>query len=138
MKRAFGLVTAIMIILFIGSVVLIGMKYARVGVKHYADTYLKEQAKLYIQSVKERVIYDIGLNKCKTNFEYETTIGKEKFTAEAEVKYFYYNKTNELKCNKGKNVPIKSPQSNGMIALKIQVYNGSKSVYMIDRSVQRP
>ncbi len=123
MKKAFGLPQAIMLILFIGSIVLIGIKYARVGVNHYADTYLKEQARLYMQSIKERVLYDISKNKCKSSFSYTTKIGNEEFTAKAEARYFYHDKA-PIKCNGANDMQIQSPQSNGMIALKIEVFPG--------------
>ncbi len=141
MKKAFGLAQAIMLILFIGSIAVIGVKYARVSVNHYQDTYLKEQARLFIQSLKERVLFDITTRaNCQRKFTYTKNIANDVFTATVDARYAYFSSpmSGMNRCVSGENPFVHTSKSNGIIALKIVVRNGDDSIYMIDRSIQRP
>lgn len=152
MKRAFGLLQAIMIILFIGSVVLIGMKYAKVSVKHYSDSYIKEQAELFLQSTKEWTLLQIsgfdrkangrcwGGGTIKLSDMVENI--KQDFNASVEVERYYLLDTpspnDDFDLCGALSYEIQTPESHGMVMVKIIVEDSQGRVRLVNRSIQRP
>ncbi len=59
MRKAFNLMMAIMIIIILSTVAVLTLKYASISAKHYADSYIKEQAELFMQSIVEATILEI-------------------------------------------------------------------------------
>lgn len=141
MRRGFGLPQAIMIILFIGSLVLIGMKYSRVGVNHYADTYIAEQAKLLMHSSKEWALWQIsGFDRsggnCWAGGTQNRTSGHFDFNITAEVEHYY--RSDGITCNNVPTIVTQTPESNGMVALKITIQDSEDKIKIVNRSIQRP
>lgn len=141
MRRGFGLPQAIMIILFIGSLVLIGMKYSRVGVNHYADTYIAEQAKLLMHSSKEWALWQIsGTDRsgggCWAGGTISRTSGHFSFNITVEAEHYY--RSDGITCNNVDTIAIEAPESNGMVALKITIQDSEDKIKIINRSIQRP
>lgn len=60
MRNAVGLIQAIMIILIISGMMIITLKYASISVKHTADTYVKEQTALFLESAIEQTLLKIS------------------------------------------------------------------------------
>lgn len=60
MRRAFGLPQVLLIILFVGGIVTVTMRYASLGAQHYADSYTREQAELFLHSATEAALLQIG------------------------------------------------------------------------------
>lgn len=152
MKKAFGLPQAIMIILFIGSVVLIGMKYAKVSVKHYSDSYVKEQAELFLQSTKEWALLQISGFDRKANgrcwsggtTKLSDMVDKIRrdFNATVEVERYYLLNTpspnDDFDLCGTLSYEIKTPESHGMVKLKIIIEDSRGRVRLVNRSIQRP
>lgn len=152
MRRAFGLPQAIMIILFIGSIALIGIKYTKVAVDHYGDSYAKEQAQLFLQSAKEWALFQIsGYDRVVNGncwsggaVKLSDLVAKVKIDFNATVKaekYFLYDtpSTNDdYDICTTLRYKIASPQSHGMVLLKITIEDSQGKIKLIDRSIQRP
>jgi len=60
MRSAVGLIQAIMIILIISGMMIITLKYASISSKHTADTYVKEQTALFLDSAIEQTLLKIS------------------------------------------------------------------------------
>lgn len=152
MKRAFGLPQAIMIILFIGSIVLISMKYARVSTEHYSDTYVKEQAELFLQSAKEWALLQISGFDRQANgrcwsggviklSDMVTNI-KRDFNATITAERYYLFDTPDPNddfdtCTTLRD-EIQTPESHGMVTLNIVVQDNQNEIRIVNRSIQRP
>lgn len=67
MKKAFGLIQAIMIILIISGMMVLVLKYASISSKHVADTYIKEQNELFLTSTIEQTLLEISENNRSAN-----------------------------------------------------------------------
>jgi len=159
MRHGFGLPQAILIILFVGGLVTVTMRYASLGAKHYADSYTREQAELFMQSATEGALFQIsGIDRstsdCSTKNEFNITSSDGRFTAEINVtKYYLLNgKDNDNKlwnCNKTgeeRNVSIQTEESHGMIDMTVIVETNASNpknpkdrpVRLVRRSLQRP
>jgi len=155
MRRAFGLPQVLLIILFIGGIVTITMRYASLGAKHYADSYTREQAELFLQSATEAALLHIsGYNRqinntCIPVISVDSPDGR--FHADIDVtKYYLFqgkdNNGSTWNCNRI--VSIDTPESHGMIDMTVVVTSqdpklnpslklGNK-VRLERRSLQRP
>lgn len=153
MRKAFGLPQALMIMLFIASIVVVGMKYSKISVEHYEDTFVKEQAQLYLQNVKEWALLQIsGYQRSANNFYTGGTINKNDmygisdsnldFKATVKVeKYYLLNSTSDFaNCPIALKEEVFTPQSHGMVKLYIVIQSiGSKQKLRLEnRSIQRP
>ena len=67
MRKAMGLIQAIMIILVVSGMMLIVLKYASISSRHVADTYVKEQNQLFLQSAIEQTLLAISLHPRANN-----------------------------------------------------------------------
>lgn len=155
MRNAFGLMQAIMIILIISGIAVLTLKYASMQSKQYSDTFLREQALLFLQSATEATLFEISgydrqlHNSCIKNIKIISP--DNLFIAEMKIeKYFLY----EGKDNHGSpwpiacsdlNYSIDYEKSHGMILLDAIVEinsthpkgNGHK-IRIVHRSLQRP
>ena len=59
MKGGFGLIQAIMFIMAISFVGIVAIDYSKISIKTTTDTYLKEQADIFMQSAMEFAILGI-------------------------------------------------------------------------------
>lgn len=144
MRAGFGLPQALMIILFIGGIVVLSVKYARINVRHYADSYTIEQARLYERSVMERALLEISDHNrsdgsCWTGGVF---ISPENLF-EANVTALEYYRADGLTCNNVTTTAIQTPESHGMVRLRIIVTDRGTArttteVRLESVSVQRP
>ncbi|HIE34941.1 MAG TPA: hypothetical protein EYP79_01930 [Campylobacterales bacterium] len=153
MKRAFGLMQAIMIILIVSGVALLTLKYASIQSKHYSDSYLKEQAELFLLSATEAALLAISgfdrqeNNNCLKTINVISPNGK--FEANIRIeKYFLYNGED----SEGKPWPsscsekvesIGRKHSHGMILIQAVVESNPTKlkdhpIRIIRRSIQWP
>ena len=155
MRNAFGLIQAIMIILIISGIAVLTLKYASMQSKQYSDTFLREQALLFLQSATEATLFEIsGYERNSSCIKNINIISPDNlFIAEMKIeKYFLY----EGKDNHGSpwpmsnacsdlNYSIDYEKSHGMILLDAIVEinsthpkgNGRK-IRIVHRSLQRP
>lgn len=95
MRHAFGLPQVLLIILFIGGIVTVTMRYASMGTKHYADSYTREQAELFLHSTTEVALMQIGAfdrnatghDECLKDFN--ITSSDKKFEANVTIEHYY-------------------------------------------------
>ena len=167
MRTAFNLLMAIGIILILSGAAIMTMKYVSISAKHISDSYIKEQAEIFAQSVMEATILKIeghDRNASSTNNSAETFDGNctkslvfnssdGKFHADVNItKYYLYNGVdndgvyhcstqtkNELDVN------ISTSESHGYVMIETVVTtnpNNAKvkdsKIRIVKRSLQRP
>lgn len=148
MRRAFGLPQVLLIILFIGGIVSVTMRYASLNAKHYADSYTREQAELFLQSATEAALLRIGAynrsgGDCMKNLNVISPDGR--FTAAVTIqRYYLFNES----CSNVPTTLIQSEESHGMVSMNVVVTsidpktNPTKKignpVRLMRRSLQRP
>lgn len=148
MRYAFGLPQVLLIILFIGGIVSVTMRYASLNAKHYADSYTREQAELFLQSATEAALLRIGAynrngGDCMKNLNVISSDGR--FSAAVTVERYY------LAAGSCSNVPvttIQSEESHGMVSMNVVVTSIDPKtdpakkignpVRLLRRSLQRP
>lgn len=146
MRSAFGLPQVLMIILFIGGIVTVTMRYASLGAQHYADSYIREQAELFLQSATEAALlrlsaYDRTDGSCMPNLTVRSSDGK--FDANVTIEHYYL--ADGSTCNNGvAYTPIQSEESHGMVSMRIIVTSDNTNAKILHpirlerRSLQRP
>jgi len=144
MRHGFGLPQVLIIILFIGGIVTVTMRYASLGAKHYADSYTREQAELFLQSATEAALLRIGdYNRsdgtCMKDLVVTSPSPNNSFEANITIeRYFLANET----CSNVDSTSIQSDISHGMILMRVVVTSqGTKvgnPIRLERRSLQRP
>ncbi len=151
MKKAFGLPQTLLIMVFVSSIAIMGVRYSKVAVNHYADTYIKEQAQLFMQNAKEWALYEISGHDRSTKGCWQGGILKRNdllvkkphvdfvATVKAET-YFLLENSDDLTFCGSLGKSIKTPESHGFVQLFITVESkGAKNeIILKDRSIQRP
>ena len=145
MRGGFGLPQVLMVILFIGGIVTVTMKYASINVKHYADSYLREQAELFMQSATEAALlrisaYDRHGGNCIDDLT--ITSSDSKFHAHVIIERYYL--ADGTACNNVAYTPIQYEPSNGMVSMKVIVTSDQTNTKILHpirlerRSLQHP
>jgi len=143
-RKAFGLMGAIFIILIVSFMLIITLKYARIGAKHTVDTYTKEQAELFMQSAIEMALLQISdfnrsNGKCLKIVHVSDQRGR--FTVDINITKYYLN-SSLSDCDRVQ--VINTPQSEGMVLMDVMlesnISNGAngKQVRIFRRTMQKP
>jgi len=145
-KKAFGVISALIIMLLIASIMTVVVKLSYITVKHTSDSYLQERAELFMRSVIENTLLAIegydrrANNKCVEHLSFKDE--DERFVANVDVlKYYCYDSAD---CPCSNRVLIKTPQSHGYVLLKVtvkntaSVKNGDKKILLEKITLQRP
>jgi hypothetical protein len=144
-KKGFGLWQAIMIILIISGLMIVVLQYSRIAAKHTADTYVREQAELYLNSVLEMTLLRISLQDkttCLSSYvpPAVTKNGVEYSGNVDIVKYYLLNGVSEFgSCGIVEN--IQTEETHGMALMQIEVIakvDGNTSARILRRTLQRP
>lgn len=143
---------AIFMLLLLGGLGALTLKYARISAKHFADSYVKEQAQLFMDSVIEYTILQIegyernATNQClqKLNF----TSPNKRYNAKVEIlKYYLFqgkdNDGDSPNCPAERIEAIQSRASHGYVLLKVVVETNQSArvatpVRITKRVLQRP
>lgn len=146
MRRGFGIMTALAILLLVAGMLTLVLKYASLNARHTADSYLREQAELFGRSTVERALLQIadrnrshdGCWEGNDSYRYEAGHGKI-YTASVRVdKYYLYGEG----CSNGVPVvDIGTPESHGYVLLEVEVnatLDGRPKVRILRRMLQRP
>lgn len=157
MHRGFGLPQVLLIILFIGGIVTVTMRYASLGAEHYADSYAREQGELFMQSATEAALlrissYDRNITKdCIRTINVSLPSVKDNstlFNASITINRYYLfngldnNDVNLTACDRI--VSIQTPESHGMIDMSVVVESNNTNPQILHpvrlerRSLQRP
>lgn len=145
MRHAVGLPQALTIILFLGGIVTITLKYASINVHHYADSYTREQAELFMQSATETALlrlsaYDRLDGSCMK--ELNVTSSDHKLHAQVNVERYYL--ADGTGCNNVDYTPIQYGPSHGMVSMRVIVTSNSENPKILNpirlerRSLQHP
>ena len=152
MKNGVGLIQAIMIILIVSGMMIIVLKYAAVSSKHVADTYVKEQTTLFLDSAIEQTLLAISDHNrsvtpdCLTTYS-PSTVQKRDITYSANVtitKYYLQNGSQDLADCGALGVPIADTSSNshGMALLEVEALatkaDGTIVSRILRRTLQQP
>jgi len=153
MRSGFNLLMALFIILILAGASVLTLKYTSISAKHFADSYIKEQAEIFSQSVLETTILKIeGTDRsqqCLTTFNLTSADGK--FTADVNISKYYlygedYDDANGTDCDDVKQ-EIQTEESNGYVLIDIVVETNASNnkignyispVRIVTRSLQRP
>ncbi len=145
MRRGVGLWQAIGMILLISGMMIVVLRYASIGAKHTADSYVREQAELLVQSAVEQTLLEISKQNRSTDgclrFPNITQPPEErgkKFTVFVEIqRYYMYGET----CaDANLYTPIESPESHGYVLLHVEVnasIDGTPKVRILRKTLQR-
>lgn len=145
MRYAFGLPQVLLIILFIGGIVSVTMRYASLGAKHYADSYTREQAELFMQSAAEATLlrisaYNRSGGGCMSDVNITSSDGR--FNAVVTIERYYL--ADGTACNNVAYTPIQSEESHGMVSMKVVVTSDNTNpkilhpIRLEKRSLQHP
>ncbi|MGD9971338.1 MAG: hypothetical protein AB7S65_12925 [Sulfuricurvum sp.] len=143
MRRAFGLLQVLMILLFIGGLVTVTMKYVSIGPKHYADSFTREQAELFLQSATEAAILQIqAYDRSGGNCYPGGTIISSDGRFEATVTINRYYLADGSTCANAPYEAIQTGESHGMVDMTMTVTSQmgkvGHPVQLSRRSLQRP
>lgn len=149
MRKAFGLMQALLVIVLISGILIIAMKYARVSVKQTADLYAKEAAELFLDSAVEMTLLAISgygrsaVNGCLEEARFTSADGR--FIADVNItEYFLFTGSVDAGfCDRV--VQINTEDSHGMAMLELHVYtnpnaakNQDRNISITRRTLQRP
>ena len=146
MRRGFGILQALLVIVLVSGIVMIAMKYATISVKHTKDLYIKESAELFMDSAIELTLLAIsGYDRNVSNDcleEVNITSSDGRFRADINIsKYFLYE--NPHNCDRNKT--IQTEDSHGMVMLEVRVESNSShpknkdtNIALYRRTLQRP
>jgi len=150
MRRGFGILQALLVIVMVSGILVVAMKYATVSVKQTADIYVKESAELFMDSAVEMSLLAIsGYDRNTTNSclkEVSVISPDKRFFADINITKYYLLEGSEdcgfcgTLCS-----PIKSDDSHGMVMLEVTVKtdsthpkNRGKEILLTRRTLQRP
>lgn len=145
MRQGFGLPQVLLIILFIGGIVTVTMRYASLGTQHYANSYDRESAELFLQSTTEAALLRISAynrtgGTCMSNLTVRSSDGK--FEGNVTIEQYYL--ADGSTCSNVAYKPIQSDESHGMVSMRVIVTSDNTNARVLHpirlerRSLQRP
>ena len=150
MRRGFGILQALLVIVMVSGILVVAMKYATVLVKQTADIYVKESAELFMDSAVEMSLLAIsGYDRNTTNSclkEVSIISSDKRFLADINITK-YYLLQGSADCGYCGTLcePIQSDDSHGMVMLEVFVQtdsthpkNKGKEIKLTRRTLQRP
>lgn len=154
MRKAFGLIQALIVIVLVSGLLVIAMKYAQITTKQTADLYVKERGELFMDEAVEMTLlaisgYDRNANSdCLKTLKFISEDAR--FIADINItKYYLFNGNDNnnswyTACS-DRNVSISTEDSHGMVELQIIVEtnatnpkNQDKNIRLTRRTLQRP
>ncbi|WP_456381249.1 hypothetical protein [Hydrogenimonas sp.] len=147
MRRAFGIWQALVVILIVSGLMVVAMRYARIGTVHTADSYTREQAELFLQSALEIALLRIsGHDRRDGCLGHVRVVSRDgKFRADISVvRYYLLKGSDDLAACGTLGYPIETEESHGMVLMEAVVTtdpNHPKVVHpvrIVRRSLQRP
>jgi len=147
LRKSFGLISAIIILLLVATLMVAVVKFSFISVKHTGDSYMQQRAELFMQSVIENSLLAIegydrkSSGNCIQNLEFTDENGR--FSAKVKVLKYYCYDLNDCPC--GNAVQISTPKSHGYVLLKVDVFtlqnstkNSGKKIFLEKTTLQRP
>ncbi len=150
MRRGFGILQALLVIVLISGIMTIAMKYATVSAKQTKDMYIKESAELFMDSAVELSLLAIsGYERNSTNEclkDVNVTSSDRRFTADINIsRYYLLDGSDDCGFCDPRCQPIQTEESHGMVMLQVTVEsnnthpkNGKTEIKLRRRTIQRP
>ena len=147
MKRAFGVISALIIMLLIATLMVAVVKFAFISVKHTSDSYLIQRAQLFMQSSIENAILAIEGNDRKSNGclkNIHFTDENNMFEANITILRYYCFDENDCNCSSDLINDIQTDKSHGYVLMKIVVESNTshprinKKIRLEKVTLQRP
>lgn len=148
MRRAFGLVQALIVIVMISGIMTIAMKYATISVKQTGDLYAKESAELFMDSAVELTLLAISGKDRSTGCLRDVNITSVDGRYKANVtiaNYYLLNGSLDYGYCGALSIPIQTEETHGMVILEMIVEtnathpkNQGKNIRLTKRTLQRP
>ena len=146
-KKSFGIMTALLILILVSFLLMLVLKASSVGVKHVSDTYLKEEAELFMHSSIENAIMAIegyernSSSQCLKHIYFHSSDGR--FDANISVlRYYCYDMSKCPNCDIA--VKIDESKSQGNLVLYTLITttnsprNGNKKLRFSKVTIQKP
>jgi hypothetical protein len=151
MRRAIGLIQAIMMLLLVGGMMLLVLKYASISAKHVENSFVREQSELFLNSTIEQTLLNIAFNDrstkhCLGSFA-PKSVTKRGITYSADVnitRYYLQEGSDDLNDCSTLGIGIKesSDISHGMALLEVEVNatkaDGTLVCRILRRTLQQP
>ena len=147
MKKGFSILESLVILVIVAFILMLVLKYSYIGVKHLSDTYIKEQAELFMDSSIENSILAIegyernSSSKCLTDINF--TSNDKRFLSHIHIKKYYCYDLSDCPCNNAEK--INTEDSHGMVLMVATVEtnnsnpkNNNKKIRLIRTTIQRP
>jgi len=147
MRKGFGLLQALLVIVLISGIMVIAMKYATVSVKQTKDLYIRESAELFMNSAVELSLLAIQGYDRSTGCLHEVNItsADKRFKADVNISTYFLYQGQDGNNSCDRNTSIQTEDSHGMVMLEITVEsnatnpkNGKTKVKLHRRTLQRP
>ncbi len=152
MRRGVGIWQAIMVLLMMSGMLMVILKYSAVSTRHTVDTYVREQAELYLQSAIEQTLlaisaHDRSSGGCLSSYTPNpVTVRATTYRARVDiVRYYLLNGSDDYNACGGATNPIvtaiQTEESHGMVMLHVEVtatVDGENRVRLLRRSLQHP
>jgi hypothetical protein len=143
MRRGFGILQALAIMLLVAGMLTVTLRYARVSAHHTRDSYIREQAELYLDSLVERALYEISATDrgtgCWSGLDDTWDAGHGKrYAGSVRLVRYYLKRGRDGQCT---GQAIATPESHGYVLLDVEVdatVDGQPVVRLIRRTLQRP
>jgi hypothetical protein len=138
-----GLIQAMIMMLLVSGMMLLVLKYASISAKHTADSYLHEQAELYLNSSIEKALlaisaYDRSAGDCYATYSDSNSNRGKVFSVNITMeRYYLYNES----CSNVDYTTITTPESHGMLIMDVEVnatIDGILTTRILRRTLQRP
>ncbi len=132
MKKGFGLITALMVIVLVAGIIGVVVRIAFISVKHTTDTYMRERAELFMQSVLENSILSIEgyerniSSKCLKTLHFVDD--EKRFEANVSVLRYYCYDINDCPCDSDLVKIIQTDKSHGNVLLKVVVETNNTNI----------
>lgn len=154
MRKGFGLLQVLLVIILVSTILIIAMKYASVSAKQTSDIYSKQGAELFLNSAVEMTLLAIsGYKRNNTDgclSEVNITSPDKRFVADINITDYYLLKdsNDSILCKSGSGYrvhDIQTQDSQGMVMLEVVVKtnpnnpkNRGKNIVLTRRTLQRP
>lgn len=147
MKKGFGIITALLILLLVSFLLMLVLKTSSIGLKHSSDTYIKEQAELFMLTTIENAIMSIegyernDSSKCLKHIYFKSS--DNRFESNTTVlRYYCYDTDKCPNCDIAKKINTDKSQGNIVLYTVVQttnsLRNGGKKIKITKVTIQKP
>ena len=140
MRKAIGLIWALIILLLVSFMLVFIVKVAFISQKQMTFSYGIQKGELFMQSCTENALLAIegyerdSSNKCLENINF--TDEKGRFECKVQVLRYYCYKDENCPCDNKK--IIQTPLSNGYVLMKVSVMSKKDNIKLSKITLQRP